>query len=658
MKPLEDKPNTEPDIELGEVFMHIHSIGWYGLYSKSKNSQFILTWKEGYQENIKGEYRLIEKGKIIARGEIERPNAGKVANNGTFIFNDWMFGDNLQGTFLAFSKSGQINIYHLFSANFHCNGLSGDGKFAICQLAASDTTDSQTMAFFNLENNIMLWQKKPETGFADSIEIDSENQIIKLILGDNDEFCYSFNGEFLDDFKWYQYRIQNGSGYELLEIVDNKLKAQAGILNKGEGQEILDILQIAVKRFSQQPYYQAIGYRKMGEIYERLGDIEKTILNYEIAIKLNPAVGVKKKLALLKPSSPQAIPTSKLPPYSINEFIPNSIRFLSEEKSIPPGHAPRGIYSHIIHYEDSSLYIKNHYNDSELQTGSSTITYLTNFGDFLKSEDLDHLVYRFARSRNSGCFVALSYNLKLYLYSPEFDRLADSDISKGVDERGEIHCLGISNDGNTILYSKKSTLFQLDNKLNVIKSWQSPKESSEPIILEKAHEFEINDITFEIELEYDVSEMDDWICSIEIPKNIDAIYLGYYSGKFCLLYSFGLIKRIYNCNDAIREIKEIGRYIYLITYEGIDILFDAKFLKRLDLHEYIGPGKFLNANYMEKVIVINNKPHLELFTLDNKRIADIEFRDSIAGVFFHEDKLKVVTPKKIFIFSIEYPNVS
>jgi len=60
-----------------------------------------------------------------------RPNDGKVADNGTFIFNDWGFGDGLKGTFRAFDSLGQNLIVRRFRANLLNNGISFDGRFAV-----------------------------------------------------------------------------------------------------------------------------------------------------------------------------------------------------------------------------------------------------------------------------------------------------------------------------------------------------------------------------------------------------------------------------------------------------------------------------------------------------------------------------------------------
>lgn len=47
-------------------------------------------------------------------------------------------------------------------------------------------------------------------------------------------------------------------------------------------------------------FFRAQAYRKIGEIYESFHDIGNPIINFELALKFNPNVGVKKKLQLLR----------------------------------------------------------------------------------------------------------------------------------------------------------------------------------------------------------------------------------------------------------------------------------------------------------------------------------------------------------------------
>lgn len=84
-----------------------------GHYSRSPNGRYIIAWRDandagthgGARHAGHGRYLLIEGETVIADGRAERPNDGKVADNGTFVINDWLFSSvSLGGAFLAFSK--------------------------------------------------------------------------------------------------------------------------------------------------------------------------------------------------------------------------------------------------------------------------------------------------------------------------------------------------------------------------------------------------------------------------------------------------------------------------------------------------------------------------------------------------------------------------
>ncbi|MGD0877009.1 MAG: tetratricopeptide repeat protein [Anaerolineales bacterium] len=248
-----------------------------------------------------GKIVLLEDGKVIFQDELERPDRGKVANNGIFIINDLKTGGGLKSNFLAYTCSGKRIVQHLFSANLHNNGLSYNGQYAVFQLARSDTTDSHTMALFDLESGKLLWQKVPETWIANSFEFDIENNAIYLVYEDSRKFKYSLlNGEFLDEEKWYQDRIQYGTGFDLIKLAEGSLSSTNNSEFESVDNNALSLYILAVERLKDSPFFRAQTYRKIGEIYERLQDFGNAVNNYELALKYNPKVGVKNKLQLLK----------------------------------------------------------------------------------------------------------------------------------------------------------------------------------------------------------------------------------------------------------------------------------------------------------------------------------------------------------------------
>lgn len=128
----------------------INGRDFVGSYSRSPNGRFLLAWRDandagtrgGARSSGHGRYILIEDDVIVAEGRAERPNDGKVADNGVFILNDWLFfSERLEGVFLAFHKDGAPILSRRFKANLFNSGLSPDGRLATCQTCNADGED-------------------------------------------------------------------------------------------------------------------------------------------------------------------------------------------------------------------------------------------------------------------------------------------------------------------------------------------------------------------------------------------------------------------------------------------------------------------------------------------------------------------------------------
>jgi len=140
-------------------FVSIDKLYFFGPSHRSENGRFILKWSDydpksgigGARKKGHGRYVLLDGGKIISQGKLERPNDGKVSNQGIFILNDWMFGEGLKGTFYAFDAKNKRLIRHKCDANLYNNGLSNDGQYAVCQTAYSDGEDGNMLFFSTCE---------------------------------------------------------------------------------------------------------------------------------------------------------------------------------------------------------------------------------------------------------------------------------------------------------------------------------------------------------------------------------------------------------------------------------------------------------------------------------------------------------------------------
>jgi len=331
-----DNENKELSVEFGDYWIYISNSLFHfsGSYTKSKNGKYILAWKDNlqlsdgdemdenddeaiqddekldkdeeelyarYQEReFKEGFILLEDQKLILKDFFPRPHRGKVANNGTFILNSYIDRSNeLKGRFVAYNKEGNELVNHLYSANLGGNGLSNDGRLAVCQTSHSNTSDDNTVTCFDLITGRLLWQRIPETRIADAFEFSSEENIIIFVYNNVGKFRYSITGELLDKERWYQARLKHGSGYELIEIANQKLATMGNSTNLIIAEEVLSLYLMAVKRMDSD-YFLAKAHRKIGEIYELINKVDEAIIHYEQALKYNPKVGVIKRLQKLK----------------------------------------------------------------------------------------------------------------------------------------------------------------------------------------------------------------------------------------------------------------------------------------------------------------------------------------------------------------------
>lgn len=616
------------------------SFSFSGQCSKSENNIYILAWNDahvledestGKKDFINGEFLLLENQKLILRGTFRRPNDGQVANNGTFIFNDWIGfsggvdGKGLESNFLAFNKMGKQIINHHYSANLGKNSLSNNGKYAICQTYHSNTADSNTVTFFDLETGKLLWQKVPETKNADAFEINTKENLIHFLYNNIGKFSYTLTGEFLDKDKWYQARIKYGTGYELLEIASQKLATMDISADPKATDEIVSLYLLAIKKIDSE-YFLAQAHRKVGEIYESINKIDNAILHYELAQKHNPKVGVIKKLQKLKPQTKKQ---EKRAPFSIKLFKKATVQLLTTSKSVQAGVAPRGTYFQRDHYNNACWYIKNNY-VSGLDKGFTKISITNKRGELIKSAELDHLVFKAKRAKNSDYFIAISYDLKLHLYSPTLELISSKKLSRKLDDRYRLKEVDVSPTGDLVVVAIDNELIFYDKDLQEIKNIATPVEKS-------AKSFQTE--YFILDIEHD---RHDNISAIQI-NGINDMYFGTYSGKVFKFTKDGSQELIYECQSPIRDIKGESPYLIVTCDKFIDIVKNGKKINTIEDAGKITWGD--NAGY------IVTKRYVKLFTRTGSPIAELTFTDSIADSYLFSNNLIVFTSKKTSVFS-------
>jgi hypothetical protein len=140
----------------GEIFGH---------FIKSPSQEYLLVWSDQWaagHPRTKGPFYLFHGKDEICKGQIQRPNDGQVADNGSFIFCDWLFTQNLSSVFYAFNRCGEVLVEKKLRANLYNAAISQDGLFAACQTAVNnDSRQGELLTLFDLTLRKEIWHINP-----------------------------------------------------------------------------------------------------------------------------------------------------------------------------------------------------------------------------------------------------------------------------------------------------------------------------------------------------------------------------------------------------------------------------------------------------------------------------------------------------------------
>lgn len=298
-----DSPGTAPAAPkrvtitgYGGAIVTIPELDVIGEHARSANGRFTLVWHDRrWTDGVPadGRYLLIDGNAVLVDGTMERPNDGKVADDGTFILNDWEGSEELSGTFRAFRPDGSLILSRRFSANLLNNGLSSDGRLAACQTCnAPGSPDSSILTVFDLASGTVGASWVPESGWARGYEFPGGGRV-RMVRGDRPSLDYSLEGEFLDRQLWLGDEVRRGTLYVIRKALAEG-EAATGLSIEDLRAGVRAALADGDERF------EADAWRLLGEIEESAGDARAALEAYEQALSLNPKVGVAKRAAALR----------------------------------------------------------------------------------------------------------------------------------------------------------------------------------------------------------------------------------------------------------------------------------------------------------------------------------------------------------------------
>ncbi len=288
--------------EFGHNLVSIDALDFIGQRANSPNQRYRLIWADrgpdgrrgGYRNDGHGSWSLLYDDRLVTTGNLERPQEGCVADNGTVILHDWMFGEGLKGRFVAFSPDGTQLVTQQFSANLMSNSLSPDGKFAICQTAnAPDSVDSCRYMLFDLAAGREMARWDVETGWAEHYEWNCEERRVYLCMKDGERVGYDFTGCMVEREAWQLRRIGAGD----LNVIQAVLVATSANDHPLRS-EIIAGLEVAAR--DGEIWQQARAYRLLGELHEPADEIAQAVKAYDDALAIDPKVGVARRVEQLR----------------------------------------------------------------------------------------------------------------------------------------------------------------------------------------------------------------------------------------------------------------------------------------------------------------------------------------------------------------------
>ncbi len=156
-------PKSKPEIQMDHFSTSDGSV--FARFTRSPNGEYLLLWRDewaGGRSRTKGPFYLFRGTSELCKGNLSRPNGGQVADNGSFVFCDWLFTQKLASAFYAFDSTGQMLIEKKLRANLFNAAISKDGVFAACQTAVSPgSRHSEVLTLFDLRSRSELWHISP-----------------------------------------------------------------------------------------------------------------------------------------------------------------------------------------------------------------------------------------------------------------------------------------------------------------------------------------------------------------------------------------------------------------------------------------------------------------------------------------------------------------
>ncbi|EPB7497628.1 TPA: hypothetical protein ACNVSH_002301 [Klebsiella aerogenes] len=259
----------------------------------------------GYREKGYGRVLLLdyhEDRVVFELTNVARPVAAAIADSGRFIVQDACFGSSLQSELIAVNPDKTEEYRRHFKAIIFSLEISKCGRYAVVQTCNAPSEDGNILSVMDLQTRSILFSVTPSTGWASryKFKVDADGLLVSVSCEHRGIgwFSYSPDGTFSDSCAYLKARLKKG---------DYSLKIQAArelLDSRGEEENARIVLKVVDTALSEgadaRSDWGATAHRIRGEAFEILGEPANALSAYEIALELNPKIGVKRRLTALK----------------------------------------------------------------------------------------------------------------------------------------------------------------------------------------------------------------------------------------------------------------------------------------------------------------------------------------------------------------------
>ena len=286
--------------------------------ARSPNRRWTLGWSDatpdGHRSGSRGggmgAWVLLEGADERARGRLERPNDGAVANNGRFVLADWLFADKLAGHFYGIGSDGSVIVSEATGANIGTTAISDDGRLAFVETLSNPGNKawSNLLICYDLDLGTRLWAINPPAGVA-RIEFEGGDEATLHLRNDRVRTVS------LRDGSLGAATIEPGTDNIWTAYQELEDEVRLG-LDGADAPSVAAWLSRAdalAPRFGDYPNQRAKVLRIRGELCEKADRPADAVAAYSAGLALDPTLGVKRRLKALgveTASTPKAPPAA------------------------------------------------------------------------------------------------------------------------------------------------------------------------------------------------------------------------------------------------------------------------------------------------------------------------------------------------------------